>query len=347
MEVQKSKTFRSLTLAACVLPATVLSAAYTAICFYTRNPWPWNETVHESGNRTLLGTIFYYQHAARELPLDIILGVAVAGSVLFLFPSGNRRNSDIPPASAIPASGFHRGAFGLATLIILGTIVGGTLWAGGITMLRDNLAQLQTRPGAQLVWGAHWRYHLLSRLTLMLVSFGFAGLVVLTVQGKRGAGEKSGLLVVATALGLFALLSVVFSLNGDPFFDPVFLGHQVRETFTHLLVTLPIAWATCLVLARDNWDYVGTGTVSVLWPVLAGVAGSLTGLYLLAAGLDTSAASQGQTQNVILLICPHFFEHTFSYFVVALVAGLTYGSTRSRRRTSPPPVSTSPHGSRQ
>jgi len=324
-------------MAACILPAAVLSVAYAAICFFTRNPWPWHEIVHESGDRTLIGTILYYQHAARELPLDIILGLAVAGSVLFVFPAGRPRLSERTRAAEDHAPRFRRGALAVVTLIAIGTIVGGTLWTGGVAMLSANLMQLQTRPGAQLIWGAHWRYHLLSRLTLMLVSFGFAGLVVLAIRGKGGSGERSGLFTVAAALALFALLSAVFSVNWDPFFNPVFLGHQVRETFTHLLVTLPIAWATCLVLARDQWEFAGTGSVSVLWPVGAGVIGTLTGLYLLTAGLKTSAASQGQTHNVILLVFPHFFEHTFSYLVVSLVAGLTYESLRSDH---PPPIGT-------
>ena len=78
----------------------------------------------------------------------------------------------------------------------------------------------------------------------------------------------------------------------------------------------------------------GTGTIPVFWPLIAGLVGSLTGLYLLVAALATSAATRGQTQNAILLICPHFFEHAFSYLVVALVAGLTYESVRSATHPS-------------
>jgi len=43
-------------------------------------------------------------------------------------------------------------------------------------------------------------------------------------------------------LVLFTALSIVFGLDLKPFTDPVFLGHQAREAFTHGLVTLPLAW---------------------------------------------------------------------------------------------------------
>ena len=34
--------------------------------------------VHEDGRRTLIETILYFEHATRELPLDVILGVPSA-----------------------------------------------------------------------------------------------------------------------------------------------------------------------------------------------------------------------------------------------------------------------------
>ena len=42
------------------------------------------------------------------------------------------------------------------------------------------------------------------------------------------------------------------------------------------------------------------------------------------------AASQGQTENVILLLGPHVFEHTFTYLVVPLIAALVYESAAGR-----------------
>ena len=47
--------------------------------------------MHEDGRRTLIETILYFEHATRELPLDVILGIAIGGSVLFAFAPDNRR----------------------------------------------------------------------------------------------------------------------------------------------------------------------------------------------------------------------------------------------------------------
>ena len=75
------------------LAGAVLAGSFLAIVIYTANPWPWFEVVHESGDRSLVATIFFFEHAARELPLDMILGAAVAGSALFALPIGKGGNS--------------------------------------------------------------------------------------------------------------------------------------------------------------------------------------------------------------------------------------------------------------
>ena len=159
-----------------MLAGAVLTIAYCAISISTAQPWPWLEVVHESGDRTLIGTILYFEHGARELPLDLLLGVALGGSVLFASPTPTRTTS--APHRA------RLGLLGAGVLAVVAVIIAGTLWTGGLEMLTDNLLQLHTRPGTPLTWGAHWRYHLLSRALLMLFSLGCAGTVVLaTVTG--------------------------------------------------------------------------------------------------------------------------------------------------------------------
>ena len=261
------------------LAGAVLLIAYGAVAVYTHNPWPWHEVVHESGDRTLLGTVLYFEHAARELPLDLLLGAAVGGSVLFAFP---RREG--PPAAT---SLGRRRILATGVVLVVGVIVGGTLWAGGTAMLSANLSQLHTRPGAPLVWGAHWRFHLLSRTTLMLSSLGFAGIVVLVSRGRSGAGDRRGLLIVGSVVALFGALTIVFGPNSDPFLDPVYLGHQVREVATHVLVAVPTAWGSCLVLAQGDARVSEDGAAPLHWPLIAGLSGTLGGAFLLVAGLVT------------------------------------------------------------
>ena len=57
-------------------------------------------------------------------------------------------------------------------------------------------------------------------------------------------------------------------------------------------------------------------------------AGVLIGAYLLAGGLITSAASQGQSASLTMLLCPHFFEHSFTFVVTPLVAALSFMNLR-------------------
>jgi hypothetical protein len=318
---QRRNPYLLFALIGCIFAATVLVVAYVAIAFYTGNPWPWLEIVHETGDRTLLGTILYYEHAARELPLDLLLGMAVAGSALFVFP-GRKAGS--------VSSGTGRRRFGIALLAVSAIIVGGTLWTGGLPMLSENLLQYPTRPGEPLKWGGHWRYHLLSHVTLMLVSFGLAALVILGDPRRKGRGHRRGLAVFTATVGVFGTLALVFGFNLDPFTDPVALGHQAREAFTHSLVTIPAAWGVCLLCARREWGSPSAAAVPLGVPVGIGAGGVLAGIFLVVSSLVKSSASQGQTDSLVLLIFPHFFEHVFSYIVACLAAGFVFESFQNQ-----------------
>jgi hypothetical protein len=294
-----------------LLPIAILIASYLAIATYSSTPLLWSVIVHESGDRTLQQTIFYYEHAAREIPLDIILGVAVAGSALFV----------IPPAVSQRA---HSRVTGFAAGLAAATafILGGTLWTGGIPMLTENILQYPTRPGEPLAWGGHWRYHLLSHVTLMLASFGLAApILILTGRSK---GYEDGLRTLAVAVGAFLALAVLFVPGSDSFSNSVYIGHQAREVATHAIVTVPLALSTCLFLGRHAWGGRTAGTSPLAVALIVGGVGVLVGLFLVIASLVTSAASQGQSDSLAVLIFPHVFEHTFSYVMTTLSAGLVF-----------------------
>ena len=190
-------------------------------------------------------------------------------------------------------------------------------------MLVENLLQFPTRPGEPLVWGGHWRYHLLSHTSLMAVSFGLAGVAMLVTKGTTG-GSLKGLKVLGFALGSFLALTILFVPSRDSFVDAVFVGHQTREAFTHLFVTIPMAWGVCLLLARPDWNRPVDGPVPVAAAWLTGIGGVFVGLFLLVASLAKSAVSQGQSESVAVLVFPHFFEHVFSYLVATLTAALVF-----------------------
>jgi len=310
---------RTISFLAFAIPGITLATAFFTICYVTGSFWPWQEMVHESGERSLLNTILYYEHAARELPVDLILGVAIGASALFALPHQNS-----PPRWM----GLRRSyLLAAASAFVVVAIIAGTLVGEGTGVLSENLLQMHSRPGEQLEWGAHWRFHLLSRLSLMLASLGFAGCIIWLLRGTEGCGRSSALRFFGYVLATFAVLTVIFRPNPDPFLDAIFLGHQIREVFTHLLVTLPLSWAVCFSLANiDENAESGTGTNGRL-AILAGLTGFALWVYLFFASIYSDSIAQGQTDNLILLVSPHFFEHAFSYLLVPLVAGLTWQIT--------------------
>ena len=304
--------------------AVVLALSYLGICLRTGTPWPWQEVVHETGARTLAGTILYFEHAARELPLDIVLGIAIGGTVL----------SVLAPTREATTGRRSAAGFALASALVMAVILGGTWLEGGVESIRHNVLQYHTRPSFGLEWGSHWRYHLLSRLALILGSIGLAGLLSLLV-GESASTRRAGVSTVRLGLLVFVVLTVAFAGSWQGMVktvaDPIYLGHQARELVTHLLTTLPISWGVCLLLAAGvrAGRPLPTSTAFRATPFLirslaAGGAGALLGLFLGLGAALNDAPSQGQTEDVAMLVFPHFFEHSFSYLVVPAVAALTY-----------------------
>ena len=300
-----------------ILPAGVLLSAYAGLCVMTGSVWPWSEVVHEDGVRTLLGTVLYPEHAARELVPDVVLAIAVGGAVRYYFP---------PDATiAGRLAGRWRARLGVLAAAMLALIVGGTLWTGGSRVLADNLSQLHTRVGAPLVWGAHWRYHLIERFAQIMLAFGASGAVWM-LRGRPEAGRQQGRfgLFVAAVL-LFAVSTMVFGLSSEPFRDPAFLGHQLRELFTHTLVTLPLALGVCLTLARTRSGGPAIRSNERTWPIAAATALAVaSGAFLLVASVLADAQSHGQAAGLAALLFPHFAEHSAGYVLVPALAGAIY-----------------------
>ena len=328
---------RRLAVALLGFAAVVLLAAFVMICVRTGSMWPWTRVVHEDGQRTLLLTILYFEHASRELPLDILLGIAIGGCAYFVFGSTVRRVDR-------PSRARRTFALAWATALVVTVIIVGTALQGDRPrVLLENLLQHHTRPGAALVWGSHWRYHLLERIALILISIGFAGVLRWFADrevddsgpfdGRRST--RVGLGIAGSAIVVYLLLSVVFANDLasmlDPLRDRIYLGHQARELFTHALVTVPVAWGACLLslpkgpsaaLTRPLFERrVAPNAIGTLG---AGALGLLIGGYVCIAALRSDSISYGQTTDLAMLIFPHFFEHSFTYLVVPLVAMLVF-----------------------
>jgi uncharacterized membrane protein HdeD (DUF308 family) len=299
------------------VPAAVLAVSFAGVCKLAGTPWPWNRVVHEDGVRTLLETMFYFEHATRELLLDILLALAVAGAVRYFYPPRG--------ASGNAEASCWRRRLGVWTAATLAVILGGAAWFDGGQTILDNLSQLHTRAGAPLVWGAHWRYHLIERVAQILLAFSVTG-VLWMMDGRPDARRAAGRrLLYGGALAAFAGLTLLLHPTMESFTEPTFLGHQIRELFTHTLVTLPLALGACFELARKFSAGGGTRSNEGTWPIFAaGTVSVLCGAFLLATSVATRAQSHGQTKGLAALLFPHFFEHTLGYVLVPALAGLLY-----------------------
>ena len=207
-----------------------------------------------------------------------------------------------------------------------------------MALVFDELLQNRTRFGVPLEFGSHWRYHLLERIAMILVSLGFAGMLRILGNGQYAGNERLGIAIVAGSIGIYIALTIVFSRGylffelKQPFRDPRYLGHQAREVLTHALVTVPIAWGVCMLML-SNWkttlqakstSRTSPMSITIAGTMIAGVAGILLATYVCVAALMAGAVSHGQTTDPVTLIFPHFFEHSFTYLVVPMVAALVY-----------------------
>lgn len=314
----------------------IILLSYVVIAVHAGEPWLWHVVVHEDGRRSLLDTVLYYQHALRELPLDLLLGLMIGASAL-LVAGPDDGTKDARKLSVVLA---------VALLGVIAVIVLGALAEIGRRGVVDELLQKPTRDGAPLVTGAHWLYHLVSRFALLLAALGFAGLLGLLSPARSGQMERVGLVIACGTLLLYLLLSAAFTPDLQalraPFTEPRHLGHQAREVVTHGLVTLPIGLGTCLLLlsrsgARQRLTWSGRGGRAGWIPaaLALGALGIVLGAWLGYAALAADATSHGQASDLTTLVFPHVFEHGFTYLVVALTAALVCTSFTPSRRGRP------------
>lgn len=322
IEPEKARRLIGATLLA--FGAGVLVLSLLLIMQKLGTPAIWGLAAHEDGVRTFGDTVLYFEHAVRELPLDIILGVATGGALAYALPLQTQKKA--------PRS------LALALLVVIGVMVAGAVGDVGFKAVFDNFLQNHTRPGAPLEWGAHWRYHLLASLSLVLLTFGGGG-VLRWLAGAGGATEGArGEKIIAACLAVFALGTLVFahSLQGmmEPFADPIFIGHEARELFTHVLATLPIAWGAGILTAREvlpSAPAVERLQGKARW-IGAIAGGVVTGLYLCGLAVTLDSASSGQADDIVMLIAPHFYEHAQTYVVVTLVALIVHRLAAPRAR---------------
>jgi hypothetical protein len=318
--LMNSKLERWETLLFLGVPALILIGSYIGICIETGLLWPGNAMVHESGGRTLIETVFWLEHGVREIPIDVLFGLAIAGVLLRFCPT---ENIVVPPQTrTMWLSGCLLG-------LLTGFIVVGAAMKSGIGVVIEEFAQMHTRPGTPPVWGSHWDSHLLSRGALILSALAVGG-VHAALAGAASNSRQIGIRSFTISAAVFVAVTVLLGPNLRPFLDAVLIGHQARELATHLLVTLPLSFGVGLFVVRSRFGKGdragGTKTFSfgavpsASWMAIAGVG--VIGVYLTAGFLITAAYGQGQSSNMTSLVLVHFFEHGLSYVFTPLWVAL-------------------------
>jgi len=206
----------SLERALIVVPALVLVVAFVGVCVQAGTPWPWNRVVQEDGHRTLLQTIFYFEHGTRELLLDVVLAVGVAGAVRHFHPLPAGADAD-----ALRRACRTMGVYAAAMFVV---ILGGTVWTDGGQAIIDKLAQYHTRESRSFVWGAHLRHHFIERIADLALAFALVGALWIA-EGRPGDDNAADASLIAVAIALFGAATIVFVPTTEPFRDPTFVGH--------------------------------------------------------------------------------------------------------------------------
>jgi hypothetical protein len=124
------------------------------------------------------------------------------------------------------------------------------------------------------------------------------------------------------------ILSILFGINRNIFFNPMFIGHQARELFTHTLVTLPLAIGSCLLVADTTSLEQEAKLPHVNFFKLLVLSGGLSTaiiFYLGVGVVKTNATAYSQAPHSYgSLIFTHFFEHFFTYLIVVITSPFLY-----------------------
>jgi len=134
------------------------------------------------------------------------------------------------------------------------------------------------------------------------------------------AHQRSGFLgVVAAAIAL----TLVCGLTTAPFVDARYLGHQAREIATHLVIALPLSFATLLAVGR--WRADPAARAGARWPTpgsLVAAALVATTVVYCAIGMIVrgSMATVGPHAALSSLVAAHCYEHALDDVLIVLVS---------------------------
>lgn len=292
------------------LPVGLLCACWIWLAIEHGSPTLSGVIVHENGVYTMRETVLYASHFLREIPVDIAMSLFAVAAF-----------DSTVPMSGRPHERRVRLAWLAATCAAL--VVAWALWAAsrahGIDSALLDLAQFRTRDTVS-AYGSHWHYHALSTLWFAIAAPVAAALLAalsgLPVQRRR--------VTAAWRAAWVSLLlpTLLFGVSALSVTSVRYTGHQARELLTHVPITLPLMFAT-VVIVRGSIVPAGAA-VRLPMPtrILAALRASpwrtalalAIPVFLAVRTLAGDPMAEGQSEGgLVAMVAAHVFEHTLDY----------------------------------
>ncbi len=299
-----------------IVPAMVLAASYSYICWYHATWNPISTIVHEGGKLTLWETTLYASHFLGHVPVLVVLALWLTGAW-----------TSVSGPDAWP--GPWPAAVRLVLFLLVSIVLSLGLFGG-----KDTLDFVLQRKQSEAVYGegGSWNLHLPSTMLLFFLIPAF----VSTTRRMAGLPRRDGNATGWFVAGWLLVVSVTIAVNGSfaatvarVWGSPRYLAHSVRELLTSPLILFPPA---LYLLVRQSEETRSSGSVEGLsrWEI-----GSLA-IFMAGAMVQASVAfmsgvsnlaqkpsfAHGGSLSIPYLLSVHYFEHALDMVFLALVCGL-------------------------
>jgi hypothetical protein len=310
------------------VPVLTYLSSYVYLAFYRRTPWLFHSIIHESGEYTLLESVFYVSHFLGHVPVVTFLALYFTGVTVSLIgpATGTHVRSWIPPAVGLLLL--------LASSVVLSFIAFGSDDTLGFLLQQKQSVVRYEQGGA---WNLHFpstiSQLLLIPLTIILAGRSFGIAIQPDARGRR--------LVLISILFLFAFTWLVnandLRVPLQIWSNPRYLAHSVRELLTFPLIFYPLSLYLFLKYSRPA----STRTRFPLWAAplafLFIVLFTYQSVVSLQAGIGNLAQkpafAQGGNLSIPYLLASHYFEHFLDTVYFFLLCWLFYSLIQARSKT--------------
>lgn len=301
-----------------IIPVIVISMSYLYLSLEYKSILLFSAKVHESGRYTLLQTIMYFDHFAREIPVSIMNAFSVSVS-FYLFT----------PVPGIPSS-FLKKVFNITFVFLiffLFFVVSEAVHKNGLQSFLLDLLQFRTRDN-EIAYGSHWHSHFLDMIFIFATSLSISFLYRAITRCCGNSMNRFGFRLIGIWSGVFMLITLILVPSAKSFSDTRYLAHQFREILTHCTVTIPLSFAILISIekrfsadfnpAMINTKYKYTGLIVLCCALIIPLF-----IVVRLMGNNILSAAQKKTGYWDLL-ASHYFEHSLDYAFVPALAVFLY-----------------------